>query len=114
MTTKMTSPRRDLLDFLDPIVAGYGSRARVVVLYRQLDGSPKTWTYLGRLDPAEAQLELIGRRFGHGWYRAKILGAWNPETRREEYFEQVTFGLDEQAWPMTPETRLRIRKQHGM
>ena len=44
----------------------------------------------------------------------KILGAWDRERRREEYFEQVSFALDQQYWPMTAETRERIRKQHGV
>ena len=57
---------------------------------------------------------MIGDRFGGGWYRAKILGAWDPELRREEYLEQVSFGIAEQGWAVTAETRERIRKQHGM
>jgi hypothetical protein len=41
-------------------------------------------------------------------------GAWDPERRREEYFEQVSFGIAEQGWAVTAETRERIRKQHGI
>ncbi len=111
--TKPPSPPRHFPDDIDEILPGYGPRARVVQLWRQLEGKQDVWTYLGRLRPEECEIEMIGHRFGGGWYRAKILGAWNRETRREEYFEQVSFGLD-QWWPMTAETRDRIRKQHGI
>ena len=115
-TTKTKPPRpfRNFPDELDVILHGYGPRARVVQLWRQLDGKPNVWTYLGRLDPAECEDVMIGRRFGGGSYRAKILGAWDRERRREEYFEQVSFAFDQQAFPMTAETRERIRKQHDM
>ena len=112
--TKPPRPFRNFPDEIEVILHGYGPRARVVQLWRQLDGKRDIWTYLGRLDPAECEIEMIGARFGGGSYRAKILGAWDRERRREEYFEQVSFALDEQAWQMTAETRDRIRKQHGM
>jgi len=112
--TKPSRPFRSSSDAIDEILWGYGPRARIVVLWRQLDGKHDVWTYLGRLDPAECEIEMIGDRFGGGWYRAKILGAWDPELRREEYFEQVSFGIAEQGWAVTAETRDRIRKQHGM
>ena len=119
MTTKMVQtkplrPPRRFPDDIDAILNGYGQRARVVVLWRQVDARPDLWTYLGRLSPAEAQIDLIGQRFGHGCYRAKIMGSWTRETRREEYFEQVTLRLDERGWAMTAETRQRIREQHGI
>jgi len=38
-------------------------------------------------------------------YRAKILGVWDRERRREEYFEQVSFGIAQDYWTMTAETR---------
>ena len=115
-TTKTKPPRpfRNFPDEIDVILHGYGPLARVVQLWRQLDHKQDVWTYLGRLQPEESEIEMIGHRFGGGCYRAKILGAWNRETRREQYFEQVAFALDEQAWPMTAETRDRIRKQHGI
>ena len=112
--TKPSRPFRNFPDAIDEILSGYGPRARVVQLWRQLDGKHDVWTYLGRLDPAECEIEMIGDRFGGGWYRAKILGAWDPELRREEYFEQVSFGIAEQGWAVTAETRERIRKQHGI
>ena len=67
-----------------------------------------------RVHPELCETELIGRRFGGGEYRAKLLGEWDTERRQEEYLEQVTFCLDDQYWPMTAETRDRIRKQHGV
>src|SRR6266513_2358809 len=114
MKTKTTRPHRNFPDAIDEILHGYGPRARVVQLWRQLDAKRDPWTCLGRLQPEECEIELIANRFGGGWYRAKILGAWDRERRREEYFEQVAFGIDQQWWPMTDETRDRIRKQHGM
>ena len=115
-TTKTKPPRpfRNFPDAIDEILSGYGPRVRIVVLWRQLDRKQDVWTYLGRLQPEQCEIEMIGDRFGGGWYRAKILGAWDRERRREEYFEQVAFGIDQQWWPMTAETRERIRKQHGM
>lgn len=112
--TKPARPFRNFPDAIDEILSGYGPRARVIQLWRQLDGKRDVWTYLGRLRPEQCEIELIAHRFGGGWYRAKILGAWNRETRREEYFEQVAFGIDQQWWPMTAETRERIRKQHAI
>lgn len=112
--TKPPRPPRHFPDGIDEILSGYGPRARVVQLWRQLDERPNEWTYLGRLLPEQCEIELIAQRFGGGWYRAKIFGAWDRERRREEYFEQVSFGIDRRAWQMTAETRERIRKQHGM
>jgi hypothetical protein len=115
-TTKKKAPRpfRSSPDAIDEVLHGYGPRARVVQLWRQLDGKRDVWTYLGRFQPGQCEIEMIGDRFGGGWYRAKILGAWDPERRREEYFEQVSFGIAEQGWAVTAETRDRIRKQHGI
>ena len=112
--TKPPRPFRSSPDAIDEILTGYGRRAKVVQLWRQLDEMPDVWTYLGRLQPAQCEIEMIAKRFGGGWYRAKILGPWNRELRREEYFEQVAFGIDQQWWPMTAETRERIKKQHRM
>ena len=105
-------PFRSSPDAIDEVLHGYGPRARVVQIWRQLDAKRDVWTYLGRLPPEQCEVEMIADRFGGGWYRAKILGAWDRERRREEYFDQVAFGIDEQWWKMTAETRDRIRKQH--
>ncbi len=115
-TTKTKPPRpfRNFPDEIDVILHGYGPRARVVQLWRQLAGDRDVWTYLGRLQPEQCEIEMIGHRFGGGSYRAKILGAWDRERRQEEYLEQVTFRLADQYGPLTPETRERIRKQHGI
>jgi hypothetical protein len=112
--TKPPRPHRNFPDAIDEVLNGYGPRACVVQLWRQVDGIPNRWTYLGRLRPEQCQIELIARRFGGGWYRAKIFGPWDREQRREEYLEQVAFGIDQQWWPMTTETRERIREQHGL
>ena len=113
MKTKInkTRPPRDFPEDIDGILHGYGARARVVQLWRLQDGTRDKWTYLGRFVPEQCEIDLIGERFGGGWYRAKILGEWDPERRREEYFEQVAFGLDDSAWPVTEETLARIRMQ---
>jgi hypothetical protein len=112
--TRPPRPPRHFPDDIDEILHGYGQHARVIQLWRQLDGKHSEWTYLGRLHPSESGVEQVAERFGGGWYRAKILGAWDPELRREEYFEQVSFGIAEQGWAVTAETRDRIRKQHGI
>ena len=112
--TKPSRPFRSSSDAIDEILSGYGPRARIVVLWRQLDGKRDVWTYLGRLQPEQCDIEMIAQRFGGGEYRAKLLGDWDGKRRQEEYLEQVTFRLDDQYWPMTAETRDRIRKQHGM
>jgi len=108
--TKKMRPPRLFPDDIEDILRGYGPRARVVQLWRQVDGTHDEWTYLARLTPEQCEIELIGQRFGGGWYRAKIFGAWDPKRRQEEYFEQVAFGLDDRAWPVTAETLARIRK----
>jgi hypothetical protein len=102
-------PFRNHPDDIDGILEGYGSRARVVQIWRQVDGTDDQWTYMGRITPDECEIELIGARFGGGWYRARIFGGWDRDRRQEEYLEQVTFGLDEYAWPMTAETLGKIR-----
>ena len=112
--TKPPRPHRDFADDIDIIIRGYGPRVRVVQLWRRLDPMRNEWTYIGRVPPELCEIELIGTRFGGGSYRAKILGAWDRERRREEYFEQVSLAFDQQFFPMTAETRDRIRKQHGM
>lgn len=86
---------------IDQILSRFGARARVVALWRRSDGQSNEWLYLGRLSPQECELELLHRRFGGGWYRAKIYGAWERVRRREEYLRQVSFGI---AGPIGRET----------
>ena len=112
--TKPPRPHRDFADDIDIIIHGYGPRVRVVQLWRRLDPMRNEWTYIGRVPPELCDIEPIGKRFGGGEYRAKLLGEWDTERRQEQYLEQVTFCLDQQYFPMTAETRERIRKQHGM
>ena len=111
---KPARPFRSSPDAIDEVLHGYGPRARVVQIWRQLDAKRDVWTYLGRLPPEQCEVEMIADRFGGGLYRAKIFGAWDRERRREEYFEQVAFVIDQQWWPMKAETRDRIRKQHAI
>ena len=113
-TPTKTRPPRSSAWYIDEIVRAYGPRLCVVQIWRRVDGMRNQWTYLGRLAPEQTEIELIGKRFGGGDYRAKLLGPWDPELRQEEYLEQVSFALDDRYWPMTAETRDRIRKQHGM
>ena len=106
-----TRPPRPFADYIDGIVREYGPRVRVVQLWRRVDRRRNEWTYLGRVPPEVCEFELIGKRFGGGEYRAKLLGPWDPERRQEEYLEQVTFALDDRYWPLTPETIARMKKQ---
>ncbi len=91
---------RDFQGDIDGVLRHYGHRARVVVLWRQNKHAPKTWTYIARVDPQDREwyewesfLELMHARFGGGWYKAKIYGEWITGGKREEYFEQVSFGI---------------------
>jgi hypothetical protein len=112
-TLTKTRPPRSTDWYIDEIVNAYGRRVHVVALWRKLDGARNVWTYLARLAPEQAKIELVGQRFGGGEYRAKLLGPWDPASRSEQYLEQVQFALDDRAWPMTAETRQRITEQHG-
>jgi hypothetical protein len=113
-TPTKTRPPRSTAWFIDEIVGVYARRVRVVALWRRLDGTRSVWTYLARLAPEQAEIELVGQRFGGGDYRAKLLGPWDPVNRCEQYLEQVQFSLDDRAWPMTAETRECITRQRGM
>ena len=53
-------------------------------------------------------IEYIAHRFGGGDYRAKILGEWDRERRCEQYFERVSFAIDDFYKP-TAETLARTR-----
>ena len=68
--TKPRRPFRNFPDEIDVILHGYGPRAHVVQLWRKLDGKSDLWTYLGRLQPEQCEIEMIGQRFGGGEYRA--------------------------------------------
>ena len=80
--TNPARPFRSSSDAIDVILSGYGPRARIVQLWRKLDGKRDVWTYLGRLQPEQREIGMIGNRFGGGWYRVKILGAWDRARRR--------------------------------
>ncbi len=99
--------RGHFLGDIEGVLQHYGGRARVVALWRQHDASPSRWIYLGRLAPEECHLTILKDSFGGGWYRAKIYGHWNRYARREEYLQQVSFGID---GPPTAETVERMRR----
>ena len=109
-SVKPTKPVRYFPDDIEHIVLGYGSRARVIQLWRLADGTYNRWIYLARITPYQCTIEYIAHRFGGGDYRAKILGDWDPERRCEQYFERVSFAIDG-CFPATPETVGRIRSQ---
>ena len=96
---------------LDCVLTHYGRRVRVVVLWRQSRDSWTNWVYLARMRPREYDrdvpfVHIVAIRFGGGRYRARIYGPWSRELRREEYLEQVSFGIE---GPASAETRERIR-----
>jgi hypothetical protein len=95
---------------IDGILRALVDRVYSVRLWRESDSYGDEWVYLGAFPPAQCDIELIGERFGGGAYRAKIYGRWDPKTRQDPYIPQVEFGLDERAWPVTPETRELIRR----
>ena len=95
---------RLLADDIDSILGALADRAYAVRLWRAVDEKRHEWLYLGDWPPAICHLATIGTRFGAGWYRARIYG------RQGGYITQVVFGLDELAWPVTPETRELIRR----
>lgn len=113
MKTKRVKPARPVRYFPDDIehiVQGYGSQARVVQLWRLADGTFNRWIYLARITPYQCTIEYIANRFGGGDYRAKILGEWDRESRREQYFERVSFAIDG-CFAVTEETLARTRSQ---
>ena len=98
---------RKFSDDLDSVLEHYLGQARVVVIWRRDFDSQARWFYLSRLcladyDRSLSMVELVQSRFGGGYYRAKIYGNWSRELRREEYLEQVSFGV---GGPTTSETR---------
>ena len=98
---------RPFCDDLDGVLEHYRGVVRVVVIWRQDDSRKARWTYLCRLrvkdyEPSLSFTDLVHCRFGGGWYKAKLYGDWIRGLRREEYLEQVSFGI---CGPPTPETQ---------
>lgn len=101
---------------IDGVLEHYRNRAQVVQLWWHKDAwSP--WMYIGRLRLDDYRpfsdflfMELVQSRFGGGWYRARIYGEWDRRARREEYLEQVSFGVD---GPVTAETLALIRRSQA-
>ena len=109
-SAKAERPFRYFPDDIEYIVQAYGSRARVVQLWRLADGTSDRWIYLARITPYQCTIEYIANRFGGGDYRAKILGEWDPQRRCEQYFERVSFAIDG-CFRVTDETLARTRSQ---
>ncbi len=95
---------RLLADDIDNIVGAPARRVDHVQLWRELSRDPDEWLYLGPFPPRECRIDPICLRFGGGWYRAKLCD------RRGRVITGVRFGIDELAWPVTGETRERIRR----
>lgn len=98
MTTEKAP--RAYWDDIEGVLRHYGRRVRVVQLWRQSDNQRNAWIYLERVDPQERYffkfdsfLELLKTRFRGGWYRAKFLGEWDRQKKREQSFGQVSFGI---------------------
>ena len=104
--------RRVFHDDIDGVLDHYGEDAQVVQLWWCAE--PQTrWVYIGRLRLNDYRafpdsfLELVQSLFGGGWYRARIYGQWDPTLRREEYLQQVSFGI---GGPPTAETLSWVRR----
>jgi hypothetical protein len=87
------APRACWPEDLDVAIAFHGAHIHRVQLWRTNDTRPASWVYFGRLRPARDMLEWVRSRFGAGWYRAKLLGAWLPAARREVFLQQICFGI---------------------
>src|SRR3989442_13069307 len=94
MKTKITRPERPFRYFSDDIeyiVQAYGSRARVVQLWRLADGTSDRWIYLARITRYQCTIEYIANRVRGGEYPAKNPCGWDPQRRRSPNFERVAF-----------------------
>ena len=78
----------------------------MVAVWRRDDARPERWVYLERLYAQEFSLDEVIQRYGGGEYRAKILGRWDRERRREEYLTQIPFAID----PCIPPTAAAVAK----
>jgi hypothetical protein len=89
---------------MDSILGALADRAYAVRLWRKVDGARNEWVYLGESPPAVCYMVQIGKRYGGGWYRARLYG------RQGGYITRVEFGLDERTWPVTQATGDLIRR----
>ena len=103
---------RAFADDIDGVLDHYSERAQVVQLWWCNEPASR-WVYIGRLrlddyrPSLDSFLDFVHTRFGGGWYRARIYGVWDPTIRREEYLEQVSFGI---GGPPTAETLSWVRR----
>jgi len=93
-------------DVPDIVVAHLRPHARMVAVWRRDDARPERWVYLERMYAQEFSLDEVIQRYGGGEYRAKILGRWDRERRREEYLTQIPFAID----PCIPPTAAVVAK----
>jgi len=93
-------------DVPDIVVAHLRPHARMVAVWRRDDARPERWVYLERMYAQEFSLDEVIQRYGGGEYRAKILGRWDRERRREEYLTQIPFAID----PCIPPTAAAVAK----
>ena len=93
-------------DVPDIVVAHLRPHARVVAIWRNDEAHRGRWVYLERMYAQEFSLDEVIQRYGGGEYRAKILGRWDRERRREEYLTQIPFAID----PCIPPTAAAVAK----
>ena len=86
-------------DIPEVVVAHLRPHARVVAIWRQDDADRARWVYLERMYAQEFTVDEVIQRYGGGDYRAKILGKWDPERRREAYLTQIPFAIDSRIPP---------------
>ena len=93
-------------DIPEIVIAHLRPHARMVAVWRRDDARPERWVYLERMYAQEFSLDEVIQRYGGGEYRAKILGRWDRERRREEYLTQIPFAID----PCIPPTAAAVAK----
>jgi hypothetical protein len=109
MQAPLKAPRRFRPQDLEAAILFHRTRVRRIQLWRRANsGRPGIWIHLGRYRPYHDLLLRIRSHFGGGHYRAKLLGPWLHNARREGFIQQVTFTL---SGPPTEVTRQRLAKR---
>ena len=70
---------------------------RVVQLWRQLDGKRDVWTYLGRLQPEQCEIEVIGDRFGGGCTAPRSFAPGTPSYAARSISSRFRLGSPNRA-----------------
>ena len=103
------APRRLTPHDLETAILFHRTRVRRIQLWRRANsGRPGIWMHLCRYRPYPDLLLRIRSQFGGGCYRAKLLGPWLHDARREGFIQQVTFTL---SGPPTEVTIRRLAKR---